>query len=132
MTEGYLFPKAGRLLANGQFRFVYARRLSASDELLVVYTRENGYDYPRLGISIGRRCGNAVARNRLKRLLREAFRQNKHDIAPGFDYVVSMSNQWLKGIAGTEGAKAAVKIMKFEQIRDSFLNLAARITAKRS
>jgi ribonuclease P protein component len=132
MTEGNTFPKASRLLKNSQFRVVLSRHLSVRDERLILYACENGLNYPRLGISISKSCGNAVVRNRLKRLLREAFRQNRHLIPAGFDYVVSMSHQWQRRTASPQKAKAAVKILKFEQIRDSFLNLAIRVTAERA
>ena len=129
MTKGNSFPKASRLLANSQFRFVLAKRLNARYELLLLYARENGLDYPRLGISIGKSCGNAVVRNRLKRLLREAFRQNKQRITPGFDFVVSMSPQWVRQTRETKDVKAALGAIKYAQIRDSFLKLAAQLTS---
>ncbi|MGD0572394.1 MAG: ribonuclease P protein component [Sedimentisphaerales bacterium] len=129
MTKGNSFPKASRLLANSQFRFVLAKRLNARDELLLLFARENGLDYPRLGISIGKSCGNAVVRNRLKRLLREAFRQNKQLIAPGFDFVVLMSPQWVKQTCETKNVKAALGAIKYAQIRGSFLKLAAQLAS---
>ena len=129
MTKGNSFPKASRLLANSQFRFVLAKRLNARDELLLLFARENGLDYPRLGISIGESCGNAVVRNRLKRLLREAFRQNKQLIAPGFDFVVLMSPRWVRQTRETKDIKAALGAIKYVQIRDSFLKLAAQLTS---
>jgi ribonuclease P protein component len=132
MTDGHKFPKASRLLANSQFRIVYGRRLSARDGLLVLYACENSYDYPRLGISIGRKFGKAVVRNRLKRLLREAFRQNKHLIAPGFDYVVSMSGRWTDRGGERQSPKDAVRKLTFEQVRDSLLALAAKLTSGRA
>lgn len=132
MTEGYSFPKAKRLLANSQFRAVMARRLSARDGLLVLYVLENGLGYPRLGVSIGKSCGTAVVRNRLKRLLREAFRQNQQHIPTGFDYVVSMSPQWVRRTGGRPAAKAVVKALKFEKLRDSLVELSSRLVAGRA
>ncbi len=129
MTKGNSFPKTSRLLANSQFRFVLAKRMNARDELLLLFARENGLDYPRLGISIGKSCGNAVVRNRLKRLLREAFRQNKQLIAPCFDFVVSMSPQWVRQTRETKDVKAALGAIKYAQIRDSFLKLAAQLAS---
>jgi ribonuclease P protein component len=130
MTKGNSFPKASRLRVNSQFRFVLAKRLSARDELLLLYACENSLDYPRLGISIGKSCGNAVVRNRLKRLLREAFRQNKQLIAPGFDFMVSMSPQWVRQNRDTKDVKAALGAIKLAQIRDSFLKLEAKLTSR--
>jgi ribonuclease P protein component len=49
----------------------------------------NGLDHDRLGLSVSRRIGGAVRRNRVKRWLREAYRRNKRTRGPGMDLVVT-------------------------------------------
>lgn len=78
-----------RLRDPKDFRRAFARRRSVSDESLIVYAETNGLPFSRLGISVGKkRVKTAVGRNRLKRLIREAFRLNKATIPPGIDLVV--------------------------------------------
>jgi ribonuclease P protein component len=78
-----------RIRDPADFRRAFERKRSASDDTMVVHGVENGRDYPRLGISIGRRkVRTAVARNRVKRLLREAFRLAKDELPAGVDLVV--------------------------------------------
>jgi ribonuclease P protein component len=71
-----------------EFRKVYERRQSMGDSYLVVYACENGLPYSRLGLSVGRKLGNAVCRNRLRRLCREAFRLTRHELPRGLDLIL--------------------------------------------
>jgi ribonuclease P protein component len=70
------------------FKLVYDRRRSVSDEWLIVYVRENGLPHLRLGLSVSRKFGPAVQRNRARRLYREAFRLTKHLLPVGLDLVL--------------------------------------------
>jgi ribonuclease P protein component len=78
-----------RLKNPDDFRRAFERRRSESDQILVVYGVENSLAHTRLGISVARKkVRSASARNRLKRLLREAFRHTKADLPQGIDLVV--------------------------------------------
>ncbi len=70
------------------FQRAYRRRHTASDHLIVVFGYPNGLAYARLGLSVSRKVGNAVVRNRWKRLLREAFRLSRKDLPVGIDLIV--------------------------------------------
>src|SRR5262245_21119022 len=70
------------------FRRAFDRKRSVSDERLIVYACENGLAHSRLGLSVSRKVGTAVVRNRLRRLYKEAFRLTKADLPTGLDLVL--------------------------------------------
>ncbi len=78
-----------RIKDPASFRRAFERRRWESDRILAIYGIENGRDHPRLGISVSRKkVRSANDRNRLKRLVREAFRLSKAEFPPGLDLVV--------------------------------------------
>jgi len=82
------FPKTLRLRRPAEFDAVYHKKVFAADDVLVINGMANGLSVTRLGLSVGRKVGNAVVRNRWKRRIREAFRQIQHDLPSGIDIVV--------------------------------------------
>ena len=66
---------------------MYDAKKSAADGRLVVYVLANELGHPRLGVSVSKKNGNAVRRNRYKRLFREAFRHVQHEL-PALDLIL--------------------------------------------
>lgn len=113
-----------RLLSNKAFEAVFARGRRFSNELLVLYVAKNQCGWSRLGVSVGKSVGKAVVRNRVKRLLREAFRQSQQEIPAGFDYVLMLSPTRPKN------SKLSKDALTFEQIKSSFLFLLSKAKKK--
>ena len=92
-------PRALRLKSARQFRAVYDGRISHRAGPLAIYALPNGLGCLRLGLSVSRRVGGAVKRNRVKRLLREAFRLQQQELPGGYDVVINVQPHEPPGVA---------------------------------
>jgi ribonuclease P protein component len=82
--------RRNRLSRSRDFDAVYRQGRSTSTRFLVLYwfEREEDLGEPRLGLAVPRAAGNAVARNRIKRQLREVWRERLDGVPEGRDYVL--------------------------------------------
>ncbi len=104
--------KADRIKKRGEITRIFRRGGSASDERLRLRVLANSLGRRRMAVAVSRRHGNAVRRNRIKRLCREAFRTCRSELPDSYDYV-------LQPKVGAE--------LDIESIRESLRNLAGRI-----
>ena len=81
------FPSTVRLRSSRDFERVYAIKCKAADGVLLMFLARNEQAATRIGLSVSKKHGGAVERNRLKRWLREAFRLERHQFAPGLDLI---------------------------------------------
>lgn len=83
------FTRAHRVVRKGDFERAYKQGSRARGDLLVVVACPNGLTHPRLGLSVGKAIWKgAVQRNRLRRLFREAFRLEQHELPQDCDLVL--------------------------------------------
>ena len=76
------------LKENHAFRRLYSRGKNAADLYLVIYCRKNHSGENRIGITVSKKLGHAVVRNRVRRRIREAYRLHEEAFKPGFDLVI--------------------------------------------
>ena len=104
--------RRGRLSRSADFERVYRQGRSHANRWLVLYAfPRGGEDSPRLGLSVSRKVGGAVDRNKVKRLLREAFDRQAQPLAAGHD-VVLVARPDMLDLAEREGLDGVARALE--------------------
>ena len=105
-----------RVRLHGEFERTRKNGKSARGRILTIYECPNGTPRRRLGIAVSKAVGNAVVRNKVKRLIREAFRTGRGTLAAGVDLLVV--------------ARAAASDATYTDIARELADLDAKIAQK--
>ena len=111
--------KEYRIKRESDFRDIMNERQSFANRNLVVYIRQKEQPHFRVGLSVGKKVGNAVTRNHVKRLLRLSLKQLSSEIKPNIEFVLI--------------ARPAIKQLSYEDVQKNVrhvLNLAGVIEEK--
>lgn len=110
--QRYTFPKTERLLKKKSFLEVYEHGRKTEGEYLILFVL-SGTATRKVGVRVSSRVGNAVKRNRAKRLIKEAYRLNK--------------NKLIKNIHLVIAAKPNIVGLKYNDIEKDLLNLYNKV-----
>ena len=100
------------LKLNHIFRKLYSTH-GVANSYLVLYARKNHTSTNRVGITVSKKLGHAVVRNRARRRIREAYRLNEHRFAPGWDIVAVARSRSISG--------------NFSKLEQAYLDLAGKL-----
>jgi len=122
MGERLFYRKRHRVKGSDEFAAVFAFKVRKSRGAMTVFAMPNGLSEHRLGLSVGRKVGNAVVRGKVKRMIREAFRHERENVPMGadgcgYDLVVAVRmhepvglDVWREWFAGA--VRAAVRVVE--------------------
>ena len=80
----FTFPKSNKIKAKKEFQNVYEKGHSVVDGLSVFYVLPGENEKIKIGFAVGKKVGNAVIRNHIKRMMREVFRMHKAELKSNF------------------------------------------------
>lgn len=103
--------KKYRIRKNSEFRVVYKKGKSFANKLLVLYIFRNVKKLNRTGVSVSKKVGKSVIRNRVRRLIKESYRLNNTNLKQGYDLVFIARNS-AKNRSFIEIEKAMLELFK--------------------
>ncbi|WP_017725797.1 ribonuclease P protein component [Halalkalibacterium ligniniphilum] len=105
--------KEWRIKKNDEFSRVFNEGVSVANRQFVLYVLEKeGQEHFRIGLSVSKKLGNAVTRNRIKRLIRTVFQEEKEALLKGRDYVII--------------ARKPAADLDYEQVKRSLLHVCKK------
>lgn len=123
MTGRFTFRPEHRLHSGAEYDRAYRQGARAGDHLFAVNVVPNTFGHARLGMSVGgKTVGNAVTRNRVRRLVREVFRHRREQL-PALDFVVTSR-------PGARGAPRAELAASLERLITVAVRKASTDTAR--
>ncbi|HHT92640.1 MAG TPA: ribonuclease P protein component [Clostridia bacterium] len=114
------------LKTNREFSRVFKKGKYKAGKHIVVYALENGFSYNRVGISISKKVGIAVQRNRVKRLIRESYRLSEDSILTGYDIVILVKST-VRAAKTPNNRLKAVSLPSFHDIDSEFKKLGMKL-----
>ena len=88
LQERFFLRKYERLRRRKDFELAFSHGSRRHTKNFTIILRSNELQFSRLGVTVGKKVGNAIKRNRVKRYLREFFRLHKHKLPPSHDVVI--------------------------------------------
>lgn len=108
--------KAYRIKDNKEFQYVFKKGKSfANRQLVVYYINKPMQSHFRVGLSVGKRIGNAVTRNRIKRYLRQAFHELEEKVSPVKDIII-IARQPTKNMGYHQTKKSLIHLLSKERL----------------
>ncbi|WP_096272241.1 ribonuclease P protein component [Paucisalibacillus globulus] len=105
--------KEYRVKDNKDFQVIFKQGKSfANRQLVIYYRKKEDQSHFRVGLSVGKKIGNAVVRNRIKRYLRQAFHELEKEIKPSYDFIII--------------ARQPTKEMEFFEVKKSLTHLLSK------
>ena len=105
------------LRKNFEFKLVYNKGRSLANKHLIMYVMKNHSESNRLGISVSKKIGNSVTRNRIKRVIRESYRMHEQEIKKGYD-IIFIARANIAGVKFNEAAGSVKHLLRLHKLTD--------------